>query len=148
MNGVKKQHAIVLDDQTKSRLNLLKSIPNKKNAVVILSAHGTEVEAVTYAKNNFSKCYDLTCKYIYKNITLIKELLKKDNEIIFLGKKNHPETKAILSYSAKIIYIASLNELNKIKFKSDRQYFLLNQTTIPESFIKESLKQIKCHSLH
>jgi 4-hydroxy-3-methylbut-2-enyl diphosphate reductase len=148
MRALAKKHVIVLDDQAVSRLNLLKKIPAKKNAVVVLSAHGSEKNTLSYAKNNFGYCYDLTCKYIHENIKIINELLDKKNIIIFLGKKNHPETKAILSYSPKIIYIESIKDLSKIKFGATKKYCLLNQTTMPQYAISDSLKDIKYPNLH
>jgi 4-hydroxy-3-methylbut-2-enyl diphosphate reductase len=96
----------VLDDTKSSRLNLLKSIKNSDD-VVVLSAHGTPCEAIKYGNMHFKNFYDLTCKYVKNNIDMVKKLTKQGDCVIYYGKKNHPESNAILAVDNSVMIVES-----------------------------------------
>ncbi len=123
---------IFLDDTKKSRYELINEL-NDPNAIVVFSAHGTSEEVFELAKRKQINFIDVTCEYVSIIHKIIKDKIK-DNEIIYLGKKNHPETIATLSISNKIIFIdldeSRNNQIYKqIKIDKSKNYYLLNQTT-------------------
>lgn len=114
MQTLQKKGILVLDDRQKTRLELLTKIKDP-NAVIVFSAHGTPQEALDYANTHFKQFYDLTCPYLQDHFILIKRLIKQGYRIIYYGKKQHPETHAVLSFSSHIYLIENVNDVNKIQ---------------------------------
>jgi 4-hydroxy-3-methylbut-2-enyl diphosphate reductase len=132
----------ILSDATVSRIELVKSI-NPNNSVVVFSAHGTEQSVIKYAEKHHYTYYDLTCKYVSNNYQIVKRLEDKSN-IIFYGKRNHPETLAIKSLNKDILLIEDIKQ--NIKLGSKKHYTLINQTTIPQEFVMSLFKKLKQHT--
>lgn len=104
-------------------------IPN--DGVVVLTAHGTS----PIVKNNLTNFIDATCPYIKK----IHELIAQTkNDIIYIGKENHPETNAVLDYK-NIHLVTSFEDLNNLKVINP---ILLNQTTLSILFLDKMTKSI------
>ncbi|MDR3257837.1 MAG: 4-hydroxy-3-methylbut-2-enyl diphosphate reductase [Mycoplasmataceae bacterium] len=127
---------IVLDDTKHSRLSLLKSIKDP-NTVVILSAHGTPYDAIRYGSAYFKNFYDLTCKYVKNNIDLVKKLTKQGDYVIYYGKKNHPESNAILAIDSSVVIVESAIDIWKLKLDKNKRYVLINQSTIAKDDVNE-----------
>lgn len=116
--------AITLDDLTKSRLEL---IDNINSGTIVISAHGTPIDVINKIKAKGLTLVDATCKDVYITHDLIKEYLKKDYDIIYIGKKNHPETNASLALGKNIYLVETIKDIETIK--TDKKIFVTNQTT-------------------
>jgi 4-hydroxy-3-methylbut-2-enyl diphosphate reductase len=139
MDELSKSNVKVLSDLNTTRLELLKKIKSK-DSVIVLSAHGSEQSVVEYTKKHFNIYYDLTCKHVLHNYQIIKQYRNKA-QIIFYGKKNHPETKAIQSLDKTMKVIHNIKQIKHIDKKKD--YVLINQTTIPQQFVKPLYEELK-----
>jgi 4-hydroxy-3-methylbut-2-enyl diphosphate reductase len=139
MDQLSKANVKVLSDLNTNRLALLKRIKSK-DSVIVLSAHGSEQNVVEYAKNHFKNYYDLTCKHVLRNYQIVKRFHNRA-QIIFYGKKNHPETRAIQSLDKNIKVIDNIKHVKCIDQK--KHYILINQTTIPQQFVTSLYKQLK-----
>lgn len=116
--------AITLDDKLKDRYELIKDITE---GTIILSAHGTDESVKAKILENGLTLIDATCSDVYKTHESIKEHLNKGYNVIYIGKRNHPETNASLSISSKVTLIETLKDLEEIKLKEP--IFVTNQTT-------------------
>ena len=123
-NGIK-----ILDDTKNTRLEIAKQLEYKNGDVVILSAHGTDHNVIDLLKEKGFKIFDLTCPFVYKTHKLIKNKINNNYEIIFIGKKNHPESNAILKINNNINFITSLEDIEKLSLNSNK-IFCTNQTTL------------------
>lgn len=127
------KNVIFLDDKVKSRYELIQEL-NDDNAVVVFSAHGTSENVLELAQSKGFITIDATCKYVSKVHEIIKEKMS-DHKIIYIGKKNHPESISTLSITPNIIFI-DVDEARKTKnyetisINPKEKYYLLNQTTI------------------
>ena len=130
--------ALTLDDQLTDRLSLIKNI---KQGTIILSAHGTDEAVKKQILENRLTLIDATCSDVYQTHDSIKEYLEKGYNIIYIGKKHHPETNASISISDKITLIESVNDLNKIQLIEP--LFVTNQTTFSINDIKPIHEKIK-----
>ena len=103
------------------------------NQVIIFSAHGHPKKYEDILNKKGITFYDTTCVKVKKNIELIENNL--DRGVIYIGKKNHPETIASLSVSDQVILydINSSFDYQKVKFD---QPIIVNQTTL--SFLEIS----------
>ena len=137
-----------LDDKNTSRYDLIKNL-NDENAVVVFSAHGTADDVFTLAKNKGFIVLDSTCKYVSKIHEIIKAKME-EYKIIFIGKKNHPESIASLSINKDIIFIDIDEARNNKSYENlnldkNKKYYLLNQTTISIFDYYEIIKYFKTH---
>ncbi len=104
----------------------------QKGDLVIFSAHGHNKSYEKILIDKGITFFDTTCIKVKKNLEIIKNS-KKD--VIFVGKNNHPETIASLSYSNKIhLYDISNNFKFDYSLIKDEDPLVVNQTTL--SFIE------------
>lgn len=130
LEGLKEHNVTILDDTHTSRLDLVKSIPFNERNVFILSAHGTDLETMKYLDDNEISYVDTTCKYVYLNQHVVKQAIQWDDEqVLFIGKKNHPETKAIVKNWPSVIVIENANDIFNLP-PIDKNILVANQTTL------------------
>lgn len=128
-------------------INDIDEAPN--NSKVIIRAHGELKETYEKAKEKNIEIIDLTCGKI-KDIRI--KISKKMNEhyIVIVGKKNHPETLGVLSFSGVnssiIEELEDIKEvINKIEMSKLNKIYIVSQTTFnSEKFdiLVEELKKL------
>jgi 4-hydroxy-3-methylbut-2-enyl diphosphate reductase len=116
--------AITLDDKNRSRMALINTIAS---GTIVISAHGTPVDVIDKIKEKGLTLVDATCQDVYVTHDLIKAYLKKDYQVIYIGKKNHPETNASLSLGPSVHLVESIDDVKKLTIKEP--IFVTNQTT-------------------
>lgn len=116
--------AITLDDQQQSRKSLIESITS---GTIVISAHGTPVDVIQMIKDKGLTLVDATCQDVYTTHDLIKEHLAKGYHVIYIGKKNHPETNASLSLGKHVHLIEDIHDIESLMISEP--IFVTNQTT-------------------
>ncbi len=119
-----KQLNIETLDQKGSREELLDLI---QEGIVIFTAHGVSPSVMTKAKEKGLIIVDATCSDVAKIHELIFESLANKMEIGYIGKKNHPESEAVLAISSHVHLIESINDIPQA---DDRNWLFTNQTTL------------------
>lgn len=117
--------AITLNDPGKTRLELLDSIDK---GTVIITAHGTEEAVFEKIKAKGLTMINATCKDVQKTHDLIKEYLHNNYEVLFIGKKNHPETEGALGISPSVRLIEKPEDIDSLSLQNP--IFVTNQTTL------------------
>ena len=117
---------ITLDDTYKTKEELLDEIDD---GIVIFTAHGIADYIKQKAIDKGLEYVDATCVDVLKTQNIIKEYLAKGYDVIYFGKKNHPEANAVLSISDNIHLITDEDDLNDLNIKNNN-IFLTNQTTM------------------
>lgn len=125
VNRFTEKGVITLDDPQLSRMELAKQI---HSGTVIITAHGVGSEVINDLRNRHIVVVDATCKDVLKTQKLVAKKIDEGYSVIYIGKKNHPETEAILSISSRIILIENEEDVQKIEL-SDNMPFITNQTT-------------------
>ncbi len=110
VNECKHLGIICLDDQKATRLELLDKI---QEGVVIITAHGASDAVYQKAKDKGLIVVDATCKDVNKTHVLVKEHVKH-GDVIYIGKKNHPEAEGTTSLSNRIHLVTSIDDLEKL----------------------------------
>ena len=96
-----------------------------KDDVVIFTAHGHPQEYEEVLKKNGVTFVDATCKKVKDCFNVIKEA----NEVIYIGKKGHPETVAALTMN-KNAHLYDIKEgFDYSVLKTDNP-LVINQTTL------------------
>jgi len=108
----------ILDDKSKTRFELVKSIKTNNN-ILIFSAHGSDPKAIELAKAKGYEVYDLVCPFVNKIINQIQTKIKQGYLIAYYGLENHPEAIAAKCYGGKnlTIYQTSEDLKNVLKHK-------------------------------
>lgn len=104
---------------------------------VIIRAHGTTEEVLEKLKEKKVKIVDATCVFVKKIKEILIEQENKDEEILFVGDKNHPEVKGIISFGRKVTVFKNIDELKKFDFNEKIRYSLLTQTTLNKEKFNE-----------
>ena len=90
---------------------------------------------------------DTTCPYVTKSI-LVKLREEEKREVVYIGDKNHPEVKAVLSYGKKIPIMENLEQLKNSNLDRDMEYSFVVQKTYDnqkfdaiKSYAKDNFKK-------
>lgn len=139
VNSLEKQGVIVIEDKSKTRLELLDYIDN---GTVILSAHGVSPSVYDKCKEKGLNIIDATCGNVIIVHRKIKKYLELGYDCIYIGTKKHPESEGVLGISDKIHFITSLDDINNLSITNDKIY-VTNQTTLSSYDIDEYFNLLK-----
>lgn len=142
VNELLSHNLIILDDKKESRYDIINHFEKVHNAILILSAHGTDTKTINLAISKGFEIHDLTCKYVYKTHDIIKQKLSDDCEILFIGKLNHPESNAILAIDDGIKLISSIECIEKLDLNKSK-LFCTNQTTFNTQTLKDIVDKLQ-----
>lgn len=130
---------ITLEDPNLSKEELLDTIDK---GVVIFTAHGISDIIKQKALDKGLICVDASCVDVLKNKDLIKSYLDKGYDVVYFGKKKHPEAEAILSLSNNIHLVSNISDIDNLNISNDK-LFITNQTTMSYLEVEDMLKLIK-----
>lgn len=130
---------ITLDDSQRSKDKLLDEITD---GIIIFTAHGISKKIKQKVIDKGLKYVDASCEDVLKTHKIIKEYLSNGYEVIYFGKRNHPEAEAVLSISDKIHLVCNIDELEKNRINAFK-LFLTNQTTMSYLEISDLIKRAK-----
>lgn len=111
-----------------------------KNSIVVLTAHGHSEEVETKLNQRGISYIDATCPFVTSTECMIIRAVNKNRDVLYLGKKNHPEANAALSISDKVHLIEPKN------IHLDEKYhhpLVISQTTFSEDEIENAIDYIK-----
>ena len=119
-----------------------KLIDSINKGVVIFSAHGTDEKIVQKAKEKGLIVYDAACPFVKQELNLIKNKVLGDNDVIYIGVKNHDESNAALAISNKIHFVGTIDDVNNLEI-TNKNIVVINQTTLSILDLKEIHNKIK-----
>ena len=121
----------------------------KENDIVVIRAHGTSKKVHEKLKERKVKVFDATCIFVNKIRQEIEIANEKGYSILFMGDRNHPEVKGVISFADDIQIFESYEEATKLKIYLDKTYLLSTQTTLNKrkfeevkKFFKENYKNV------
>jgi 4-hydroxy-3-methylbut-2-enyl diphosphate reductase len=87
----------------------------QKGATVLIRSHGTSKKNLAKLKKLGFKIVDATCPFVLRTHKLVEKAQKAGYFLILLGKRNHPETRAIYeSYPQKCRIVQTQEDLDKV----------------------------------
>ncbi|QYR64353.1 bifunctional 4-hydroxy-3-methylbut-2-enyl diphosphate reductase/30S ribosomal protein S1 [Fusobacterium animalis] len=121
----------------------------EENDIVVIRAHGTSKKVHEKLKERKVKVFDATCIFVNKIRQEIEIANEKGYSILFMGDRNHPEVKGVISFADDIQIFESYEEATKLKINLDKTYLLSTQTTLNKrkfeevkKFFKENYKNV------
>jgi len=116
-----------------NRLDILEQI---EKGTVIFTAHGVSPEVRARAKEKGLTVVDATCPDVTKTHDLIREKVGEGYEVIYIGKKNHPEPEGAIGIAPGHVHLIEREEdIDKLELKTER-LIITNQTTMSQWDIK------------
>lgn len=110
--------------------------------VVILTAHGHPQNVEEKLQEKGIKYYDATCPFVKLAHKQIEAAIKDNHQVIYIGKKNHPEALSALSLSNDVILYEIKEGYDKSLLKDDSP-LLISQTTFSKMDIENLEKNLK-----
>ncbi len=121
-----------IEDKQKTRLELLDEI---ESGVVIFTAHGVHDFVKEKAKQKGLICIDASCQDVLVTHALIQEKRKEGYEVLYVGKKNHPEASAVCDDYEHVHLIENCEDVQMLV--SYEKVFVTNQTTMSAYDVKQ-----------
>lgn len=97
--------------------------PNQldKGTVVIIRSHGVSPYIYQLLKQKQIEVIDATCPIVKKIQKLVAKLARKEEEIIIVGNRKHPEIKGLIGYGqGKVRIIENEAQARNLPFKKER----------------------------
>lgn len=139
VDALKNLNITTVEDKNKTRIELLDEI---NEGVVIFTAHGISDTVKQKAADKGLICVDASCTDVIETQNLVKEKIRQNANVLYIGKKKHPEAEAVLSISQNVHLITSTSDLPETL---EGDVFVTNQTTMSllevEAIIDEIIKK-------
>ena len=117
---------ITLDDCNKSKEELVDEV---NDGIIIFTAHGISDSIKQKVVDKGLQYVDATCIDVKKTQNIICDYLNNGYDVLYFGKRKHPEAEAVLSISNRIHLVNNEYDLNELNIDNDK-IFLTNQTTM------------------
>lgn len=126
VDALKERGIQTIDIPHKTRLELLDQIDE---GTVIITAHGAGENVFLKAKEKGLNVIDASCLDVIKTHDLIKDRLQEGFEILYIGKKGHPEAEGAISINTQKVHLIT-NKEDIQKMPLNKKYVITNQTTM------------------
>ncbi|MDR0268765.1 4-hydroxy-3-methylbut-2-enyl diphosphate reductase [Paenibacillus sp.] len=122
--------------------NRLEILSKVDKGTVIFTAHGVSPEVRKIAREKGLTTVDATCPDVTKTHDLIREKVADGYEVIYIGKKGHPEPEGAMGIAPDHVHlIEKEEEIDDLKVSSSR-IIITNQTTMSQWDIKHIVKKL------
>lgn len=124
--------------------------PNRKailekvdKGTVIFTAHGVSPEVRELAKKKGLTTLDATCPDVTNTHDLIREKEQEGYDIIYIGKKGHPEPEGAVGVAPHIVHLVeTLEDVKKLNINNDK-IIVTNQTTMSQWDVAHIMEMVK-----
>ncbi|WP_420865933.1 4-hydroxy-3-methylbut-2-enyl diphosphate reductase [Bacillus coahuilensis] len=123
-----------------NRLEILEKV---EKGTVIYTAHGVSPEVRELAERKGLTAIDATCPDVTKTHDLILEKKAQGYEVIYIGKKGHPEPEGAVGVAPDIVHLIENSEdAASLSIKSDK-IIVTNQTTMSQWDVMDIMEKIR-----
>ncbi|ARK29349.1 4-hydroxy-3-methylbut-2-enyl diphosphate reductase [Halalkalibacter krulwichiae] len=121
-----------------NRVEILKQVDK---GTVIFTAHGVSPEVRKLAKEKGLTVVDATCPDVTRTHDLIREQVANGYEIIYVGKKGHPEPEGAIGVAPDAVHLVeSISDVESLSIENDK-IIITNQTTMSQWDVSEIMKK-------
>ena len=127
-------------------------IEQVEQGTVIFTAHGVSPEIREIAKRKGLVSIDATCPDVTVTHDLIREKTAEGYDIIYIGKKGHPEPEGAIGVAPDRVHLVqSMSDIENLSFENEK-ILVTNQTTMSQwdvavlmDNLKEKFPNIEVH---
>ena len=129
---------ITLDGE--NRLDILSKVDT---GTVIFTAHGVSPEVKELARKKGLVSIDATCPDVTVTHDLIREKTAEGYDIIYIGKKGHPEPEGAIGVAPdKVHLVQTLEDVENLTITTDK-LLVTNQTTMSQWDVVDLMKKLE-----
>lgn len=129
---------ITLDGE--NRLDIIKQVTE---GTVIFTAHGVSPEIREIAKRKGLVSIDATCPDVTVTHDLIREKSAEGYDIIYIGKKGHPEPEGAIGVAPDHVHLVqSSSDIDELKL-TNKKLLVTNQTTMSQWDVSHLMKDLE-----
>ncbi len=123
--------------------NRLEILDQVKEGTVIFTAHGVSPEVKKLARDKGLVTIDATCPDVTRTHDLIKEKVAEGFQIIYIGKKGHPEPEGAVGVAPTHVHLVeTVEDVNQLSLDSDK-IVVTNQTTMSQWDVADVMEKVK-----
>lgn len=124
----------------KNRLEILNQVDK---GTVIFTAHGVSPEVRELARKKGLVSIDATCPDVTVTHKLIEEKSAQGYDIIYIGKKGHPEPEGAIGVAPDHVHLVqNLEDIDLLDLKRDK-ILVTNQTTMSQWDVAQLMDRLK-----
>jgi 4-hydroxy-3-methylbut-2-enyl diphosphate reductase len=124
----------------KNRKDILEQVDK---GTVIFTAHGISPEVRELAKKKGLVTIDATCPDVTKTHQLIQEKVKEDFQIIYIGKKGHPEPEGAVGVApGKVHLVETEKDVEELTLQHPK-LIVTNQTTMSQWDVLHVMQKVQ-----
>lgn len=110
-----------------SRSEMLDSV---SSGTIIITAHGIDPHLIQKALDKGLNVVDATCVDVYRTHDVIQNKLEQGYDVIYIGKKNHPEPEGAIGINPERIHlVSSITDIQNLQLANEK-ICITNQTTM------------------
>lgn len=129
---------VTLDGE--NRFELLDQV---EKGTVIFTAHGVSPEVRKKAREKGLTIVDATCPDVTRTHDLIREKVAEGYEVIYIGKKNHPEPEGAMGVApGKVHLIEKEDDIDRLDLHTDK-LLVTNQTTMSQWDTSQLMEKVR-----
>lgn len=114
-----------------------------EQGTVIFTAHGVSPEIRQLAKEKGLVAIDATCPDVTRTHDLIREKAAAGYDIIYIGKKGHPEPEGAAGVAADAVHIVEkVADVEQLTVNNDK-LIVTNQTTMSQWDVIDTMEKVK-----
>lgn len=123
-----------------NRMDILNKV---ESGTVIFTAHGISPEVRELAKKKGLVAIDATCPDVTRTHDLIEEKTKQGYQVIYIGKKGHPEPEGAVGVAPDMVHLVETpNDVEALTVQSEN-LIVTNQTTMSQWDVADTMKKVK-----
>ncbi len=132
---------LVVKDLEEEGLKVIENIGDISDGILVIRSHGISKEENEYliSHPNIS-VVDTTCPFVTKSKKYLERLIKNGYTIFFLGDKDHPEVRGLLSYIGNKAIV--FKDPEEIQIKKYKKVGLISQTTQKIELLKKAADKL------
>ncbi|WP_053219151.1 4-hydroxy-3-methylbut-2-enyl diphosphate reductase [Virgibacillus senegalensis] len=124
----------------KNREELLEEI---NEGTVVFTAHGVSPEVKKRAEAKGLTVLDATCPDVTRTHDLIREKVKEAYEVVYIGKKGHPEPEGAMGVApGKVHLVQTEEDVEKLELNNEK-LIVTNQTTMSQWDVYDVMQKVK-----
>ena len=144
VDALQLDHIRCVDQAGKTRLELLDEV---NEGIVIFTAHGISEEVAEKARQKGLTCVDASCSDVKETQRLVRQAIDEGADVLYIGKRNHPEAEAVLAISPRVHPVYDQDSLAALSLDNSK-ILVTNQTTMSVLEIGRLMDQIRTRYPH
>ncbi|GIN89636.1 4-hydroxy-3-methylbut-2-enyl diphosphate reductase [Siminovitchia terrae] len=123
-----------------NRMSILEQV---ETGTVIFTAHGVSPEVRELAKRKGLTTIDATCPDVTKTHNLIRQKEDEGYDVIYIGKKGHPEPEGAVGVAPQIVHLVeALEDVEELDINNDK-IIVTNQTTMSQWDVAQLMERVQ-----